>query len=76
MPTTTLSAGPSHSILQNVVYAIPPGICYIYSDTALQISNDSAFGASQAVSANTPTLATGRFVRCAVSGAVVRLAHD
>lgn len=76
MPTTTLSAGPSHSILQNVVYALPPDTCYIFSDTALQISNDSAFGASQAVSANTPTLATGRYVRCAVSAAVVRLTKN
>jgi len=71
--TTLLSIGYPQAIVQDQVYALPTRNCYIFSDVALQISNDSAFAASQAVSANTPTLATGTFVRCHVSAATVEL---
>lgn len=73
MPQTTLSPGPSTFMLQNVVYTLPARVCYIFSDAALQISNDGAFSSSQAVTANTPTIAAGTFVRCTGSNAVVRL---
>ena len=69
-----LTLGPLHALVQNQVYALPGRASYIFSDAALQISNDSAFGASQAVTANTPTVAAGSYVRCAVSAANVKLA--
>lgn len=69
----TLTIGPVHNLAQNTVYALPARAVYVMSTTALQISNDSAFGSSQAVAANTPTVAVGAYVRCTTAATDVYL---
>lgn len=81
MPTFTLSAGPFTQMAQNIVYALPPGKCKLYTNSAgavLQQSNDFAFASSTAV-----TLVEGAydvsaaFIRATnVGGALVRLVRD
>ncbi len=72
MPTL-LTRGPIHTIIQNAVYALPANASYIFTNTALEISNVEAFTTSQAVSINSPVVAAGGFVRCTTSNAVVRV---
>lgn len=67
-----LPVGSRAELAQNTVYSLPGRQTYIFSNAALEISNDSAFGAFQTVALNTPTLATGMFVRCTGSAAIVR----
>lgn len=55
------------------MYALPAKLVYIHSNAALQISNNTGFSATQAVSASTPTLAAGGWVRCTSGTALVSL---
>jgi hypothetical protein len=67
----TLTLGPIHTLAQNVVYALPARAALIFSNVALQISNNTAFTVSQAVAASTPTEAVGGFVRSTTGAALV-----
>ena len=66
-----LTIGPRHTLTQNVVYALPARAVYVFADTACQVSHDSSFTSSQAISANTPTVGAGAFIRCTTGAAVV-----
>lgn len=73
MPTKLLEIGPARSILQNTVYALPARAVYAFSPAALEVAATTGFTASQAVSANTPTVVNGGFVRCTTGNTTVRL---
>lgn len=72
MPTT-LTYGPVHTILQNVVYALPPRRSLLFSNTALQVSNDVAFATSASIAASTTVESAAGFVRCTTGNALVRV---
>ena len=67
----SILVGNPATLTQNIVYALPTRAVYIHSDTALQVSNVSAFTTSQAITANTPTIVSGLFVRCTTANAIV-----
>jgi hypothetical protein len=70
MPLNTLSAGQSHSILEDVVYALPPSSCFIHSSVALELSVN---GTDYVLTAATTTglQVSAMFVRCTTAAAVV-----
>jgi len=70
MPTETLSAGPVHSILQNVVYALPPRACLVTSSVAVETSlNGTVWTALPGTGAGTNSSAP--FLRCPTANATV-----
>ena len=71
MPTEILSAGPLYTVTQNQIYALPPKRVMIFSSLAAQVSNDIAFGASQAVTANTPLETSAAYFRCTAGASLV-----
>jgi hypothetical protein len=74
--TVLLLVGPVQTLLQNQVYAKPARNVHIYSDTALQVSNDSTFSSNGTINANTNVQAAAAFIRCTTGNAVVRLSVD
>lgn len=79
MATEMLSLGPISSMIQNTVYATPPGNCRLYADgtpTILQ-SNTQAFTASTAVTlVEGGYLISAPFIKCTSAGPVnVRLSR-
>lgn len=73
MPTTALTIGPVHTLLQNEVYALPARACWIQGNVALETSNLAAFTTVEAVAADVPVLVSAAFVRATVGDAIVRL---
>lgn len=72
----TILVGPGQTLLQNVVYALPARNVHLFSDTALQASNDVAFGASLAILANTAVQVSAAYVRCTTGNAIIHCAAD
>jgi len=78
MPTEVLSPGPVWTLLQNVVYALPPVRCRLFTDStapALQQSNTLAFTANVVVAlVDGAAEVSGGFIRAtAAAGAIVTL---
>ena len=71
MPTYTLSAGPVHSILQNLVYALPPRTVLVTSSVAVETSLDgtvwTALTGANTVGANS----SAPFLRCPTANATI-----
>ena len=64
MPTT-LSAGQVHSLLQNVVYALPSNKVMIFSTTAISLGNTTSTTSMSLVAASTTGLETAAaFIAC------------
>lgn len=71
MPLEFISRNTLVTITQNVAYALPPGLNFIRSNTALEDSLDNSTFAALA-GANTTGINTGaRFVRCTTANALV-----
>jgi hypothetical protein len=71
MPTETLSPGPVWSMIQNVVYALPPVQTRLFTTGAptLQQANDVAMTAPVAVTlTDGMALLAGGFIRCTSAG--------
>jgi hypothetical protein len=71
MPTLLL--GQPTVMTQNVVFTAPARACNIFSDTALQGSNDIAFATTVAIAALTVTSVASTFLRCTTANANVRV---
>lgn len=71
MPTEVITIGPTFSMIQNVVYALPGCRTRLFTTGAptLQQSNDVAFAANTAVTL-TDGMAelAGQFIRCTSAG--------
>jgi hypothetical protein len=67
MPTETLSAGPVHSILQNVVYAMPPRTVLVTSSVAVETSLNGTVWTALASGTNS----SAPFLRCPTANATV-----
>jgi hypothetical protein len=76
MPREALTIGPAHTLVEDVIYALPTPKVTIHSDTALEVDVDITFSSSQTVNANTPTVVAGGFVRCTTGDATVFLKRD
>lgn len=73
----TLSIGPIHTMLQNVIYALPPTGSVIFSSTAgatFQQSNSSTFADSQPITLTEGVggWLPGGFIRSTAGNAVVK----
>lgn len=65
MPTETLSAGRSHEIIQNTIYALPPSRNFIQSLAVVQLSVTTTTTDFAVVAASTTGVETAAiFVRC------------
>lgn len=75
MPITALSIGPVHTLLQNVVYAMPAKSCLLSFSVALEGAFDP--GGPWVSNPGTPGAGGGYtavpFIRCPTGNAVVRL---
>jgi len=67
MPTTTLSPGPQWTISQNVVYALPPSRCLVFTDAttpAIEVADSSSFATKIALTfTNGQAEVAGGFLR-------------
>jgi hypothetical protein len=70
---TTLTIGNLLELTQNVVYAMPARRVLLFSNVALQVDNDDAFGSSASISANASVEVAAAFVRCTTGTALVRV---
>lgn len=68
MPLESIPIGPSTTLTQNVVYALPAVSCEIITSLALQSSLDGTN-----FTAFTSGIVNGAFVRCTTGNAVVTL---
>ena len=64
MPTTALTIGPAHDILQNVVYAMPSKIVRIHSLAAVEISVDASVWDALTGAETVGAEAASVFIRC------------
>lgn len=68
MPTASLSIGPVQTLVQNVVYALPPVRCLLFTDATtptIQQSTTVGFTANVALSlTNGQAEVSGGFIRC------------
>ena len=76
MPTQAIPVGMQVTLLANVVYALPPVKCTLYTDTAtptITQSNTLAFTNSTAVTvtAGVASVLGGLFVKCTADTVVV-----
>lgn len=71
MPTETLSCGPPWSILQNVVYALPPAAGRLHSLAAVEISPDGATWDALVGSETVGADVASGFVRCTTGNTTV-----
>lgn len=73
---STLSAGLTYPILQNVIYALPPKKIALISDTALEQNVVSGTtGWTALVVANSTVETSAPFVRCTTGNAVVSVKY-
>ena len=73
MPLEYISRNVVTTITQNVAYALPPGLNFIRSNTALEDSLDNSTWTALA-GANTTGINTGaKFVRCTTANALVNV---
>lgn len=73
MPTTLLTMGPTHAILQNVVYAMPGQACEILSSAAVEISLDGSAWLALTGANTVGVQAAGTFLRCPGGNANITL---
>jgi hypothetical protein len=71
--TEKLLANQTTALAQNTIYAVPTGLCYIFADAGLEVCNSTAFSTIGTISATTPTVIAGEFVRCTSAATVVSL---
>lgn len=72
MPTETLSAGMAHSILQNVIYALPPSRNFIQSQAVVQLSLTTTTTDFVNVATSTTGVETASiFVRCSTGNTII-----
>jgi len=70
--TQALTPGVPTSIAQNVVWALPPNACFVYSSAAIEQSNEVGGSFTAATGANTTgVFLAGGFVRCTGGAAIV-----
>ena len=72
MPTELLSVGSTHTLTQNVVYALPSVALWIHSSAALEVSLDNSNWAALA-SSTTGIQVTAPFVRSTTGSAIVMI---
>jgi len=80
MPTQSIPIGPTATLTQNVVYALPGISVTLYSDSggaAFEQSNDITFATKSAVTlVGGAAKVNGAFIRSTAGAAVVRLTQD
>lgn len=67
----TLSAGRAHTILQNVTYALPPGVVMVQSLAAIEASLDDSTWAALAGANTTGINTAAQYIRCTTGATVV-----
>lgn len=70
--TEMLSAGYTHTLTQNVVYALPAKVVFLRSSAALEVSVDNSTWVLLA-SSTTGTQAVSPYVRCTTGTAILAL---
>lgn len=73
MPTELLTIGPSHDILQNVVYAMPVRKVRVHSLAAVEISVDASAWDALTGAETVGAEARSKFLRCTGGNTTVTL---
>ena len=76
MPTETLSCGPPWTILQNVVYAMPPSRCRVHALAAVEISVDGSAWDTLTNAETVGAEAASGFLRCTGGNTTVVLKRE
>lgn len=71
MPYESVLIGPLQTLTEDQVYALPARAVIVHSDLALEVANDTTFSTNGTITANTPTIVAGGFVRSTTNDATV-----
>lgn len=71
MPTTALTIGPAHTLVQSTVYAMPARVVRVHSTLAVEISVDGTAWDALTNSETTGAEASSGFLRCTTGAAIV-----
>lgn len=74
MPTTMLTTGPPHTLVQNQTYAMPARLVYLHGQgSGFEVSNDGTTWQAVTLVVGQPFPVAAQFVRSTAVGSIVSL---